>query len=330
MTATTGKFMSSNILALRVARIREDGEWVRVMELRSPNSSELPPFSAGAHIDLYLGNGLVRQYSLCNSDQERDRYVIAIARSADNQGGSVWLHDSVSEGDTLKTGLPRNLFPLSEEIGTPSVLIAGGIGITPMLSMARTLEREKRPWELHFTARTRAQAPLFTELQNFAETCRYGRVSIYLSRENNGRRLELKELIERQPAETHFYCCGSNDFLDAYLEACIARPERQVHLERFSVVQEAATAGGFTLVLARSGKTLSVPAGKTILEVLKQNGVDVNYTCSEGVCGSCEVAVLEGRPDHRDAVLSHAERAGNRSLMVCCSGSLSDRLVLDL
>lgn len=316
-------------LELTVHRVWQDGEGVCLFDLRLANQAVLPSFTAGAHIDLYMPDDMVRQYSLCNHPNECHRYVIAVAKAEESKGGSLWLHEHLHEGDVINVSPPRNHFGLDDS-ATHSVLVAGGIGITPILTMATWLEAQGKTWELHFSARSQQHAPLLSQIVALQASMKFGRVHLYYSRETQVSRLDLALMVAKAPRNAHFYCCGPSRLLDAYSNELAHLPESRVHLERFHSDQTAATQGGFTVVLARSGKELEVQEGQTVLEVLKKNAINIRYACAEGVCGSCEVTVLEGQPDHRDMVLSDAEKSENTCMMVCCSGSLSDRLVLDL
>ncbi|WP_339719708.1 PDR/VanB family oxidoreductase [uncultured Paraglaciecola sp.] len=321
--------MMTDSIDVNVHCIWQDGEDVRLFDLRPKTSQKLTKFSAGAHIDVHTGNELTRQYSLCNHPDEQHRYVIAVALASDSKGGSLWLHEEVKEGDILSISLPRNHFPLADE-PEHSVLIAGGIGITPILTMAYTLEQQGKSWELHFTARNEQQAPLLTEIKALQETAKSGVITTYYTRDSVPNRIDFNTIVNTVSKDSNFYCCGPTNLLQSYSESLANLPSQQVHLEHFQSENEAADEGGYTLVLARSGKELLVPEGKTVLQVLKENSVGVTYACAEGVCGSCEVPVISGLPDHRDMVLSDAEKSENATMMVCCSGSLSSRLVLDL
>lgn len=321
--------MSDLIRELTLHEIAEDGKDVLLLDLRAPDGSDLPPFSAGAHIDIHTGDGLIRQYSLCNSSSERHRYLVAVLLARPSRGGSAWIHQHLKAGSRVRVGGPRNHFALEPE-APHAVLIAGGIGITPILAMAMELEARGKSWEIHFTARTRQEAALLNLTESFVRQSAHGSLSLYLTREENGRRLNFEALFAASRPDAHFYCCGSNGFLDDYIQAGQALPSGRIHYERFSASQEAAKGNEYLLVLARSGKELTVQAGQTVLDALKAHAIRVPYMCSEGVCGSCEVKVLEGVPDHRDSVLSDAEKAMNNTMMVCCSGSRSGRLVLDL
>jgi ferredoxin-NADP reductase len=310
-------------LRLRLHAATWEAPDIHSYEMRLPAGGELPAFTAGAHIDLTLPSGLVRSYSLVNSQTERHRYVIAIQRDRASRGGSRWLHDNLRVGDLLSAAGPRNNFPLNEA-AQHSVFIAGGIGITPIVSMIDRLEALDVPWELTYCARKRDAAAFLAGLEKKPQ------VRFNFDEEPGGRVLDIAALVAAAPAEAHFYCCGPLPMLEAFERATAHLPRERVHVEYFTAKEAPAREGGFTLVLAKSGREVPVPAGKTILDALKDVGIDVAHSCTEGICGTCETRVVEGTPDHRDLILTPEERAANKTMMVCCSGSKSDRLVLEL
>ncbi|HEX7055522.1 MAG TPA: PDR/VanB family oxidoreductase [Burkholderiales bacterium] len=292
-------------------------------DLRPVDGGELPPFTAGAHIDLALGNGMRRSYSLLNSQAERHRYVIAVQKDRASRGGSRWIHDNLRPGDVLTIEPPRNNFPLCES-AERSLFIAGGIGITPILSMIDRLSALGRAWQLVYCARKRSGTAFLHALEGRPE------VRFNFDEEPGGTMLDIAALVAAAPAQAHLYCCGPLPMLAAFEEATRDVAPERVHLEYFSAKEPVAKGGGFTVVLAKSGREIEVPSGMTILDALTNAGIDVPYSCMEGVCGSCETAVLEGIPDHRDLVLTDAERAAGKTMMICCSGSKTEKLVLDL
>lgn len=310
------------LLDLRLHAIRYEAEGIHSFDFRDPGDAPLPPFSAGAHVDLHLPNGAVRQYSLCNPQEERHRYVVGVKREASGRGGSRLLHDGVHVGDLLRVGGPRNHFGLVED-APHAVLLAGGIGITPMVCMARRLASLGRSFELHHAVRRRSEAAFARALAGIDR-------QLHVDEEHDGRPLALGPLIARAPAGTHFYCCGPAPMLDAFEDATACLPAQRVHLERFAAAHAADHSGGFVVRLARTGSQMAVRPGQTILEALRAGGVEVPASCEQGICGSCETRVLDGTPEHRDSLLSDEEKASNRVMMVCCSGSRSPELVLDL
>jgi len=317
----------SSTLQVFIRSITAEAAGVLSFELRPVDGATLPAFTAGAHVDLHLPGGLVRSYSLLNPQEERHRYLVAIQRDPQGRGGSQAAHE-LRVGQQLEISRPRNNFPLDES-APHSVLVAGGIGITPLWSMAQRLESLGRSWELYYCARTRAQAALLEPIQQLPPAAR-ARVHLHFDHEPGGRVLDLAELLARHPAGTHFYCCGPAGMLQAFQQCTADRPRACVHLEYFSNAKEAASSGGFSVQLARQGLSLPVPAGQTILQTLLDAGVDVPHSCLDGVCGSCEVRVLAGEPDHRDLVLGPEEQARNDRMMICCSGCRGESLVLDL
>ncbi|MEQ8346503.1 MAG: PDR/VanB family oxidoreductase [Sneathiellaceae bacterium] len=302
------------------------------LELVADGGAELPPFSAGAHVDLLLPNGIRRSYSLCNSSGERHRYVVGVKKADPSRGASAFIHDTLRVGARITVTAPRNNFPLDEK-ASRSVLIAGGIGITPIMSMIDRLEELRADWTLYYAARTRADAAFLEQLQELGTTAP-GRIHMRFDREPGNAMLDLAAIVESERgAGVHFYACGPGPMLDAFEAATAALPPGTCHLERFGAAPQAVSEDGletFEVVLARSGRSLTVGPGTTILDQLLEHGIDLPFSCMEGVCGSCRVAVLDGIPDHRDMVLTDDEMAANGCMMVCCSGSRSAQLILDI
>jgi ferredoxin-NADP reductase len=326
--AEAPELMPESTMQVRVKRIGYEAESINSYELVAPGGGDLVSFAAGCHIDLHLPNGMIRSYSLVNEQSERKRYVVAVNRDDAGRGGSRLIHDTVRVGDIMTISHPRNNFVLQEN-ASHSVLIAGGIGITPLLSMIRRLEVLGRSWQLFYAARTRFAAAFLDELH----ALRLGvhqNLHVTFDHAPLGRKLDIAAIVEDAPAEAHLYCCGPVSMLEAFEAATTERPADHVHVEYFKPRQKPAAEGGFQVKLARSGRTIMVQPGKTILSALLDAGVTANYACAEGVCGTCETRVIEGLPDHRDQFLSKEERAENRTMMICCSGSKSPTLVLDL
>jgi ferredoxin-NADP reductase len=310
-------------LRLRVKATTWEAPNILSYDLRAADAAELPAFTAGAHLDIHLGNGLIRSYSLLNSQAERHRYVIAVQNDAATRGGSKWVHEHVHTGDLVTVAAPRNNFPLKEDAGH-SILLAGGIGITPIMSMVERLIALGRSWDLYYCARTRAGAAFVDRLAGRSE------VHFNFDGEPGGAMLDIAAIVRSASDRTHFYCCGPLGMLGAFEQATSALPAERVHVEYFTAKEPPAQSGGFVVVLAKSRREIPIPAGKSILDALFEAGIDVPHSCKEGVCGTCETPVLEGIPDHRDLILTKEEQAANRSMMICCSGSKSERLVLDL
>lgn len=318
--------MADGLQELRVKRISYEAESVNSYELVLPAEGDLAPFTAGSHIDLHLKNGMIRSYSLVNDQSERHRYVIAVNKDASGRGGSSFVHTTFKAGDIVTVSEPRNNFALREDAAY-SLLIAGGIGITPLMSMIRRLQALGRPWKLFYAARTRRAAAFPGELDAIVPNAD---VDLHFDDEHAGRPLDLAAIIASAPAHAHIYCCGPVPMLEAFEKATAGRPSSHVHVEYFQAKQAPAVDGGFEIRLARSKRTIAVEPGKTILDAVLDAGVMANYSCSEGVCGTCETRVIEGIPDHRDLFLSPEEKAANKTIMICCSGSKSGTLVLDL
>jgi len=311
---------------LRLRQIRLEAEGIASYEFVSANDCALPAFTAGAHIDLHLPHGMVRSYSLVNAPSDGGRYVVAVQRDAEGQGGSAWMHATPRVGDRLRATPPSNDFALVED-AAHSVFIAGGIGITPIMSMLRRLRELGRPWRLHYASRSPRETAYADALRAMAGD---GREVDFCFGSSRTDRLDIAAIVREAPKGTHLYCCGPARMIDAFLAACGSRPAATVHFERFAAASEAATEGGYDVVLERSGQRLAVAPGKTILDTLLDHAVDVPYACTAGVCGTCRTKVIAGEPDHRDDFLSAEEKQANDSIMICCSGARSKTLVLDL
>lgn len=310
-------------IAMRLTAITCAAEHVRLYEFRPVSGAPVPRFTAGAHVDLHLPNGLVRQYSIANAEEQRDRYVLGVKREAAGRGGARFVHDELRIGAVLGIGGPRNNFPLVEA-AAHSVLIAGGIGITPIVSMVARLRSLALSWELHYAVRRWSEAAFLDELQ-----AGDGRVHLHVDEEQGGV-FDVACVVRTASEEAHLYCCGPAPMLDAFTAAAASRPAQCVHLEHFSVATPLAVENGFIVELARSKLRVSIAPGQTILETLRARGIGVQSSCEQGICGSCETRVLAGEPDHRDLLLSSEEKATNEVMMICCSGSRSAVLVLDL
>lgn len=327
------------MLVVRVHAVRAEACDVLSLDLRLPSGEPLPAFSAGSHIDLEIpagGKTLVRQYSLSGSPSERHRYVVGVGRDAASRGGSAAVHDGLRAGDTLRISSPRNNFPLADD-AAHSMLVAGGIGITPMLSMVRRLTSLGKSWTLYYCVRTPSRAAFIDELALLAANGK-GRVITVFDGMPGVERLDIASAVRAAPAGTHFYCCGPVPMMKAFEEATAGCDDGHVHVEWFSAPALPATAsqaqaagdGTFVVQLKRKGKSFSIPQDKTILEVLLDNGVDVDYSCREGLCGTCETKVLAGVPDHRDPILAGKKEPPLNKIMVCVSRCAGPELVLDL
>jgi tetrachlorobenzoquinone reductase len=313
------------LIDVRLTAVETVARDTNVLTFARTDGGRLPPYKPGAHIDIHLPNGLIRQFSLLNPDADPESYVVAIKLDAASRGGSRYIFDELRVGQALKIGAPRNNFPLVED-ADHVVLFAGGIGITPIWCMAQQLAAAGRSWELHYSCRSRTDMAFAATIETFAPE----RVHLHLDDEAGGKFLDLAAAIAKAPANAHFYCCGPNPMLAAFEAAAAGRPRPNVHVEYFTPKAEAATSGGFWVELARSGEEYYIPEGKKILEVLYEAGIDVDYSCELGICGECVTRVISGIPEHRDSVLSEEEQAANDKVMICCCGSKSERLVLDM
>ncbi|HSW19079.1 MAG TPA: PDR/VanB family oxidoreductase [Ramlibacter sp.] len=306
----------------RIRSVRWEADDVLGFRLEPLAGERFPAFTAGAHIDLWLQPGLARSYSLLNDQSDGDVYEVGVQLDPQSRGGSRHIHEQWRPGQLIEVSAPRNNFPLKED-ASRTIFVAGGIGITPMLSMIARLESLGRDWELHYAVRTRSRAAFLDRLEG------RGKVHLAIADEPDTPRLDLKALLASAPSGAHLYCCGPAGMLAAYREHGAALGER-LHFEYFSADTQVANEGGFRLQLKRSGKTIEVNAGDTMLDALLNAGVDVGFACFEGVCGSCRVPVLDGRPDHRDSFLTQEEKNANCAVMVCCSGALTSSLTLDI
>lgn len=316
-----------------VHALRHEADGVLGLELRPlPGSAALPAYSAGAHIDLQLPNGLSRSYSLLTLAGSGPGYHIAVLNDRDSRGGSRCVHQQLRIGSPLAISAPLNNFEL-DEAASHSVLISGGIGITPLLCMARRLRALGRSFEMLCLARSRSAAAFADEIN--ALGCP---VHWHFDAEQGGPP-DLHALLATRPgpgsaaATVHHYACGPAPMLDAFSAACAALGCVHAHIERFSAIELAAAAdarSSYQVVLRQSGRTIQVGPAASLLSALRAAGLDPPTSCEEGICGTCETRVIEGQPDHRDSVLSAAERLANRSMMVCVSGCKSQTLVLDL
>ncbi|HEX3781214.1 MAG TPA: PDR/VanB family oxidoreductase [Pseudonocardiaceae bacterium] len=295
------------------------------LTLRGTDGADFPEWTPGAHIDLMLTEGLTRQYSLCGEPEKRSELQVAVLREPKGRGGSAYVHDVLAEGDIAHISGPRNHFALA-----PSdhyLFIAGGIGITPILPMIARAEATGADWRLVYGGRTRGTMAFLDRL----ETSYPSKVAIRPLDECG--LLDLPAILAEPGAsagKVAVYCCGPDGLLAAAEGECARWPRGALHVERFTPRATEGTVGSFEIELARSGTTLTVPVGTSILHVVEESGIQVLSSCQEGTCGTCETAVLAGIPDHRDSVLTGEEQAANDTMMICVSRARSARLVLDL
>lgn len=314
-------------IEVRVAAKVREAEDICSFELVRLDGAPLPPFDAGAHIDVHVGVGQVRQYSLCNPPHETHRYVIGVLRDAASRGGSLAMHDAVQAGSVLTIGVPRNHFPLLDAERT--LLLAGGIGVTPILAMAESLACKGAAFEMHYCARSPERAA-FRERIDASVFSR--QVHFHYDSDDAAQQLALPALLAA-PGQTHLYVCGPGGFIEHVLAAARAQgwPEAQLHVEYFAGVAIDTTGDqSFDVQLASSGQVLTVPKGRSVIQVLAEQGIEVPYSCEEGVCGTCLTRVLDGVPEHRDLYLTDEEHAANDQFTPCCSRAKTRLLVLDL
>jgi vanillate O-demethylase ferredoxin subunit len=326
-------------LIVRVRSITYQGEDLNEYELVDPEGAELPPFTAGSHIDLYFRDGRVRQYSLCNAESERHRYKIVVQREHQGRGGSKAIFERVHVGRRLVISKPRSSFSIFRA-ARRHILVAGGIGITPLISMALTLDAENQDFVLHYCSRSPARTALASELQSLVSR---QKAHIHHDGGDPTKGLNLKALLDYHEPGSHLYFCGPTGFMRAVAAAAAHWPSGALHSESFNPLQHptTSTAGivsqseldasisvGFQVKIASTGKLIEVPNDKSILQVLREHGIGVPSSCESGLCGTCRVAYLEGVPDHRDYILEDEQR--EKELLVCCSRSKTRLLVLDL
>jgi ferredoxin-NADP reductase len=312
-----------NLIEVRLTAIRYAARDTCLFEFQSLDGQPLPAYEPGAHIDLHLPSGLLRNYSLTAADPDPSTYIVGIKRDPASRGGSRFIHDELRVGTTLKIGGPRNNFRLRED-AAHTVLIAGGIGITPMWCMVQRLSALERPWQLHYACRSRDDMAFRAELERMPQT-------VLHCDDERGGFLDVAAIIANAPKDAHLYCCGPAPMLQAFEAATKDWPREQVHVEYFTAKElPPAKKGGFTVELARTGVEYFIPEGETILNVLLDAGIDIDYSCELGICGACEQRVISGLPEHRDSILSEEEQAENTRVMICCAGCKTDRLVLDL
>lgn len=294
------------------------------LTLQSVGGHPLPHFDAGAHIDVFIRSGLIRQYSLAGDPADRSAYRLGVLLEPESRGGSAAVHAELQLGHKLRIGRPRNNFPLVET-AAHSVLFAGGIGITPMLAMAYALEAQGASWEMHYCARSRDRMAFREVLGRFGS-----KVHLHTDDGPAEQKLDIGGALRSPSPDRHLYVCGPNGFMDFVVGSArnTGWPERCIHLERFGA--EIDTDGSpFALVAARSGKEIVIEPGQTIAERLREIGIDIPVSCQSGVCGTCLTRVVDGIPDHRDLVLTDSEKAANDRMAICCSRSKTKTLVLE-
>lgn len=293
------------------------------IDLEAIDGGRLPIFEAGAHIEAHIADRLVRPYSLCNAPHERHRYRLGVLRDANSRGGSEAIYQDWIVGHRLKVSQPRNLFPMVEE-ATQSILVGGGIGITPLISMAHRLDALRRPFQLHYGVRDISRAAFLAELcgSPFAD-----RTHVHFSAH---RRFSVAEDVGAPCAGAHLYVCGPQAFMDHVIAEArlLGWADDQIHFEYFDV--DIDMVGMPFVVETADGKSFDIPPDRSIADILTENGYDIDISCEKGICGSCILDVVSGTPDHRDHYLTDEEKSRNDCMAVCCSRARSDRLLLKI
>ncbi|MDD9729650.1 Rieske 2Fe-2S domain-containing protein [Mameliella sp. AT18] len=320
-----GTEMRKAELRVQVAGKEMTAEGIVSLRLK-PVKGSLPTFQPGAHIDVHLPNGLVRQYSITNGPGETDHYRIGVKREPNSKGGSAAIHDAVKAGDVLAISAPRNNFPLRRN-AEHTIFVAGGIGVTPLISMARALNAQGLSFEFHYFVQSDDHVAFKPQIGEYEQALILHKA---LTPEATGAR--LTEILAEPGFARHVYICGPGPMLEAARAIAAEQgwSDETVHFEYFANTAEVDDSTAFEVDLARSAMTLKVPAGKTILEVLRENGIDMPSSCEQGACGTCRCGVIEGAVKHQDVYLSDAEKAEGKSIMTCVSRAVSDRLILDI
>jgi vanillate O-demethylase ferredoxin subunit len=317
------------MIRVRVLRKAVEAEDICSFELAAEDGQPLPAFSAGSHVDVEVGDGLTRQYSLCNDSAETHRYLIGVLREPASRGGSLAMHDQVQVGDVIQISAPKNHFALAHEAQS-HLLLAGGIGITPILCMAERLAQTGADFTLHYCTRSAARTAFAGRIRASAFA---DRVAFHHDDGAAAQKIDIAALLAQPQAGTHVYVCGPKGFMDAVLGTARTNgwPEAQLHFEFFSAdVQPRDADEAFDVKLASSGRVVHIPKGMTVLNALADAGVIVPSSCEQGVCGTCITRVIEGEPDHRDMYFTPEEQAANAEFTPCCSRSKTPLLVLDL
>lgn len=317
------------LLFLRVTARRQEAADIFSYELAAASGAELPAFTPGAHVDVHLPGGAIRQYSLCNSPAERHHYVIAVLRDPNSRGGSVALHDRVKVGDPVYVSSPRNHFPLVPE-AKRSILLAGGIGVTPILSMAEQLHADGCDFRMHYCTRAPERTAF---LERLAAAPYISRVKHHLDSGSPDQKLNLPAVLTDAGPESHLYICGPAPFIDFVTRTATGEgwSASRIHCESFTAVPVVSSGDtSFEIEIASTGAVYTIPAAQSALAFLLSQGVDIPSSCEQGICGVCLTRVLRGEPDHRDQYLTPEEHAQNDQFTPCCSRAKSKRLLLDL
>lgn len=318
--------MTSELLTVKVAKRTQEAEGVISLVLVDPAGNELPAFTAGSHIDFHLPKtGNIRQYSLWNDPSETHRYCLGILRDPQSRGGSLEIHGAVKEGDLIKISHPRNHFHLQE---TPDnfILLAGGIGVTPILSMAQRLQTLGKNFELHYCSRSEERTAFLGFIKNSAFS---DKVRFHFDNAGDEQLLDIPGLVSNQPDGANLYVCGPQGFMEVVIDASSNWDPSTVHREYFTVEESHEDDDSFKVMINSSGQVIDIPEESTITEVLEQHGISIPVSCEQGVCGTCMTQVVEGEIEHHDYYLTDPEREAGDVIIACCSRA-KGTLVLDL
>lgn len=319
--------MSTELLTVKVADRVQEADGIITLELVDPEGKALPAFTAGSHIDVHLPNtGNLRQYSLWNDPSETHRYCLGILRDPESRGGSLEIHDAIKKGDLIKISHPRNHFHLQESSAEHFILLAGGIGITPLLSMAQRLNALGKNFELHYCTRNQQRTAFVNRLKNSAFA---DKVKFHFDDGDDEQLLNISALVSEQPEGSSLYVCGPKGFMDTVIDAASQWDPTAVHREYFSVNEDHENDASFKVTINSTGQVIDIPEDMTITEVLEQQGIDIPVSCEQGVCGTCMTTVIEGEIDHQDFYLTDEEKQAGDVILPCCSRG-KDMLVLDL
>ncbi|MDP2546611.1 PDR/VanB family oxidoreductase [Oceanobacter sp. 4_MG-2023] len=319
--------MTDELLTVVVRKREQHAAGVVALELVDPQGQPLPAFEAGAHIDLHLGDNLIRQYSLCNDPADNSAYRVGVLKDPNSRGGSIAVHERLLEGTELQISAPRNLFPLAATDGR-SILVGGGIGVTPMIAMAYALHAAGKPFDLWYCGRSRSSCAFVDDLLNsvFAD-----RVHLHFDDEHDGAGVDLDRVFDDADDSSHMYTCGPAGFMEWVMASATSKgfADERIHKEFFQV--EVETGGSsFEVYAEASDITVTVGENQSIAQALTEAGLKVRVSCEQGTCGTCLCDVIEGIPDHRDVFLTDEEKEDNDQMLLCCSRAKSPRLVLDI
>lgn len=318
--------MNNELIDVVIASRIDQGAGIAVIELVSVNGDPLPNFTAGAHIDVHIGDEIIRQYSLCNDPDHHELYRIGVLNDPKSRGGSVKIYEEFSEHKKIKISTPRNHFTLFNG-AKKSILAGGGIGITPMIAMAYSLQNTGKQFELHYCSRSIGAGAFEQELQEaFGDN-----VIFHYDDKDKTQLFSPQTIFSPVDPSTHIYVCGPTGFMDWVINSAknVGYPSKQIHFEYFSA-EVNVTGDSFEVYCQQSDITVTVGAEESMAKALRKSGIKVNMSCEEGVCGTCITDVLEGEPDHRDHFLTEEEKADNDQIALCCSRSKSQRIVIDL